>query len=100
MPPEKAARIEAEYKESELRYRSDLQLKIDSLIIQERARTERAEKYYTFLDMIIKRETDRAAFRAAVMEKGLIALSIYLIGLFGTLLWDGTVAHLKAMTGK
>lgn len=78
---------EAEMRRIEARWKSDVDLKLDALI---RSEKEHREKYDAFLDMLIKREADRAAMRKAVMEKtlsGLIWMAV--VGLL-SLAWSGT----------
>ena len=76
-----------EIRRIETRWKSDVDSKLDALI---RAEREHADKYGAFLDMLIKREADRAAMRKAVMEKtlsGLIWMAV--VGLV-SLAWSGT----------
>lgn len=77
----------------EARWKSDVDLKLDALIKAER---DHREKYDAFIDMLIKREQSRATFRMAIIEKGIIALSIYFVGLLGTFMWDSITQHWKA----
>lgn len=70
-----------------------MDLKLDALIAAERAHRE---KYDAFIDMLIKREQSRAELRKAIIEKGIVALSVYFVGLLGTFMWDAVVQHWKA----
>lgn len=86
LTPDDIRRIEA-------RWKSDVDLKLDALIAAERAHRD---KYDAFIDMLIKREQSRAELRKAIIEKGIIALSIYFVGLLGTVMWDAIQQHWKA----
>jgi len=86
MTDEEIRRIEA-------RWKSDVDLKLDALI---RAEHDRGVKYDAFLDMLVAREKGRAEIRRAIIEKGIIALSVYCVGLMGTFMWDAVVQHWKA----
>lgn len=86
LTPDEIRRIEA-------RWKSDVDSKLDALI---RSEKEQREKYSAFLDMLIERERNRAAIRKAIIEKGVVALSIYFLGLLGAFMWDSIVQHWKA----
>lgn len=85
---------EQDYKDFYNTWKSDFSKKIDALMQKEESR---AKRYDAFLDMLIEREASRAAMRRAVIEKGIIALSIYFLGLMGTLMVDGAKEHWKGM---
>lgn len=64
---EEMRQIEAQFTESELRYRSDMQSKVDELL---RAEAERSKKYDPFIDILLQRELDREELRKAVIRHG------------------------------
>lgn len=75
-----------EIRRIETRWKSDVDSKLDALI---RAEEENRKKYSAFLDILIQRETDRAALRKSVIEKtlaGLIWMAV--VGLI-SLAWSG-----------
>lgn len=86
LTPDDIRRIEA-------RWKSDVDLKLDALIAAEEAHRE---KYDAFIDMLIQRERSRAEFRRAIIEKGIIALTIYFVGLLGSFMWEAVQQHWKA----
>ena len=84
----------------EARWKSDMDLKVDSLVAF-------AKKYEGLLEMLIEREKERAAMRKAVIEKTLAGLIwAGIVGLL-SLAWNGLHVELrgaaqaiKSITGK
>jgi len=75
-----------EIKNIEMRWKSDVDSKLDELLRCER---ERSCKYDTFIDMMIQREEDRADLRKAIIQKTLGGLVLAgVLGMFG-LIWAG-----------
>ena len=91
---------EARLRQIEARWKSDMDVKVDSLVAF-------SKRYEGLLEMLIEREKDRAAMRKAVIEKtlsGLIWAGI--VGLL-SLAWNGLNSELrvaaqaiKAIAGK
>lgn len=67
MSDEEKKEVELEFKKSELRYRSDMQLKMDKVIVF-------IDTYAPLLKMLAEREVDRRALRKAIIEKSLAGL--------------------------
>ena len=67
MPETKIREIEAEFKKSELTWRSHIQDLIDEILRHQR---ERALKYDHFIDMLIAREKEREELRKAIIHHG------------------------------
>lgn len=69
MSDEEIRTIDADFKRSELHWRSDIENDVKELVRLER---ERALKYDHFIDILIKRESDREELRLAIMKHGTI----------------------------
>lgn len=85
---------EERLKRLEARWKSDVDSKLDALI---RAEEENRKKYGAFLDILIQRETDRAALRKSVIEKtlsGLIWMAV--VGLV-SLAWSGARSEIGVL---
>lgn len=85
---------EERLKRLEARWKSDVDSKLDALI---RAEEENRKKYSAFLDILIQRETDRAALRKSVIEKtlsGLIWMAV--VGLV-SLAWSGARSEIGVL---
>lgn len=83
-----------EIKDIEIRWKSDVDKKLDELL---RNQYERGSKYDAFIDMLIKREADRAEIRKAIIHKTLGGLA--LAGVLGlvSLVWTGMKSEVSSV---
>lgn len=87
--------IDAEFKRSELRWRSDIECDVKELVRLERARSD---KYDKFIDMLIEREGERKELRKAIMHKTLSGLMwIGVLGLFSLMASGSKVELFKLL---
>ena len=90
MSDEQKEAIDYEFKRSELRWRSDMDSRVDKLVLF-------ADEYRDFLRMLVSREAARAKLRETLIEKGIGAfIWVAVIGVV-TLAWNGALGELKAM---
>lgn len=94
MSDEEKQTIDAEFKRSELRWRSDIENDVKELV---RLEQERAKKYDSFIDMLIKREQKRERLWDAVIDKGFTMLIIGAVVSLVSLAWNGALGELKAI---
>ena len=79
--------FEERRKHIDLRWKSDVDLKLDELVAF-------AKKYETLLQMLIDREAKRERLRAAIIEKTLSALILAAVVGLMSLAWAGLTADL------
>ena len=79
---------EARLKQIEGRWKSDVDLKLDSLVAF-------AKEYEDLLKMLIRREREREALRKSIIEKTLTALVIAAVGWAISLAWHGLTSDIK-----
>ena len=82
--------FEERRKQIDIRWKSDVDLKLDSLV-------EFAKKYETLLQMLIDREAKRERLRAAIIEKTLSALILSAVVGLLSLAWAGLSADIGQM---
>lgn len=70
------------------RWRGSVDMKLERL-------STFADKYEALLDMLIKRETERAEFRKAVMEKTLSGLILAAVVGLMSLAWTGLTGEIR-----
>ena len=80
--------FEERRKQIDLRWKSDVDLKLDSLVAF-------SKKYETLLQMLIEREAKRERLRSAIIEKTLSALVLAAVVGLLSLAWSGLTMDLK-----
>lgn len=92
MSEKEKSQIDAEFKRSELRWRSDMENEIKKLVALQQAR---AEKYDAFIDMLVIREQGRQKLREAIIEKTLGGAVWAGLIFLAAAVWQSVKEHVK-----